>query len=494
MTPQNLEYQLVRLAADWPMPSVTDAVMARVEQLRLEPAVRQPRRAPQWALLASAAAAVVAIATWLVTVATPRSLQAQVQQAIEEAESAHIVISNTDVEGKRSQAEIWYSQAFGFRAESPDEIIIDDGTQQLSWRPAAEPGEVIVRRRASRDAISMIAESFRFESIPAGWSQTRAEEFDREVHGARCQAYLVAPSTGNDVRLILLTDAQRRIALINEQRQSDGQWKSGREVSIEYGASLAAEKFVAKPPEGARVIDADGLLEKQFPLEKALATTEAGGMLFAVHDVNRVDAETFFVLSSVRGTPEYLKQNPPQRRHLNLQASILDVAQQPSTPGNGDGCNRATLATAESEGVHYLWWLAVRRRYFSVDEGVETVRSEMPSLEIEPGRVKLPLQAIPRTPGASWITAFVQVDLPAASLSLEQVAGRVRRDVLAIRQDVGAQAAMHGGVKTGVLEFLQPADVSNADYARAITEQLEWLHSLDEVQWPPQEIGLLPAE
>jgi len=32
--------------------------------------------------------------------------------------------------------------------------------------------------------------------------------------------------------------------------------------------------------------------------------------------------------------------------------------------------------------------------------------------------------------------------------------------------------------------------VTDADYAQAITEQLQWLHSLDEVPWSPEELGL----
>lgn len=491
MTHENLEDQLLHLAAAWPMASVAETVMARVENLQVAPARRRLRRGSQFALIASAVAVMVASATWL-TFATPRTLQAQVQQALAETEAAHVIISSVDENGVRHQGEIWYSSEHGFRAESPDEIIVDDGKQQLSWRPVAEPGEVIVSRRASGDAISMITESFQFDTIPLGWNRTRASEFDRELNGAACLGYIVTPLAPNVFRLLILTDPQQRIVWVKDQRQANGEWKSGREVSIEYDAPVPPEKFVADFPGGARIVDADGLLDKRFPLDKALATTAAGGLLFAVHDVCRVDGDMFFVLSSVRGTPEYLKQNPPKRRRLNLQVSILDVANQPETPGNGDGYNRATLATAESEGVHYLWWLAISRRYYSIDDGVQTPRNEAPSLEVEPGGVRLPLQAIYRAPRAKWTTAVVEVDLPAElqPTSLVKLAGRVRRDVLSIREDVGALVTMHGGLQDNRMEFLQPGDVTDADFAQAITEQLQWLHSLDEVAWPPEEIGL----
>jgi hypothetical protein len=52
--------------------------------------------------------------------------------------------------------------------------------------------------------------------------------------------------------------------------------------------------------------------------------------------------------------------------------------------------------------------------------------------------------------------------------------------------------AMLGGVKDDRMGYLEPADVTDADFAQAITDQLKWLHSLDEV--PSEERGLGPPK
>ena len=489
MTSQNLESHLCRLAENWPVPSVVDAVMARIECVRIEPAGRR-RLGRQVALVASAAALLFIVATWLLVFATPRTLQAQIQKALAKAGAAHIVISFLDGKDVRRQGEIWYSREFGFRAESPDEITFDDGERQLSWRPNADQDPVIVSRRPGGDAIRMVTESFQLEKIPADWNRTRAHEFDREFKGGACEAYVVTPPAPNAFRLVVLTDGQDRIVWLEHQRQADGKWTSGREISIEYEVPVDAGKFAANIPAGAKIVDAGGLVEELFPLEKALATSTAEGLLFAVHDVRRVDDRTYFIMSSVRGTPEYLRRNPPKRRRLNLHTTILEVASQPEAPGNGWDCNRATLATAESNGVHYLWWLAVERRYFSIENGERKFQDDLPGLETEAGRVRVPLAAIYRTSGSKWITTAVEVDLRGGpgQTPLVEIAGRVRRDVISIRQDMSAIVAMHGGLKNNTLSHLQPDEVTDSQYARAITEQLDWLHSMDEISSTPADI------
>jgi hypothetical protein len=480
MAQRNIEERLVDLATHWPVPSVVDSVMARIETLKLAGA---PRRRPRrLAAIASAAAVLLAAATWFWAVATPRTLRAQVEQAIEAAETVHIGITAID-DGVRRHAEMWYSRVHGLRAEAPDEIIIDDGTQQLSWRPGAQPA--IVNRRPGGNAISMIAQSLQLENVPSDWARLRAAEFDREVNGVACNGYLVTPPAPNMVRFVLLMDPQQRIAAIIDQRQTSEAWELVREITINYDATVGVDKFTATLPAGARVVDAEQVLEQLLPLDDALSTTEADGLLFAVHDARRVTDDMYFIVSSVRGTADYLQEHPPKTRRLNLQTTVLDVANQPGSPGNGDGYNRATLATAESEGVHYLWWLAVKRRYFSVEDGVETVRFDDPNLEAKAGRLRLSLQAIRRADPSKWITAPVEVELPSETLALEQVAGRVRGELLTIMEVGSIVAAMHGGIGGEQLRFLTPDGVTDADYAEAIHEQLAWLHRLDEVAWPP---------
>jgi hypothetical protein len=500
VTPRELEKQLRQLGADWPIPSVADAVMARIEARPVLPprSASLPRRRAAL-LVATAAMLVVAVgAVWLFVLATPATLQAQVKQALEKARTAHIVISALDDKGVRQRGEIWYERGRGFRAELPDEVIQDDGRQQWTWRPGTKESEVVIARRASHNAVDMITELFQLGTVPAAWASQRAPEHDREIDGRRCHGFVVTPpvpqvpsADGSDLvpdphppRFVVLTDPDERIVHLEEQRQVDGRWQAGREVSLAYDVKVPAEKLVVNLPAGGRVIAADRALEERFPLDRALARGEAGGLLFAVHELQRGPDEMFYVVSSVRGTPEFLKNHPPRRRRLNLQVTLLDVAEQPTAASTQLDCNRAVLASAEADGVHYLWWLAVRRRFFTVVQGKRIPQSETPALEVSPGKVRVPLQAIHRGEASpDW----VRIDVDAAVATDQQVqptadlAARARRDALLLQQAPGTVVDLRGWDKDGVMRCTLPDQITDVNFAKQVSRQLEWLHSLDEI-------------
>ncbi len=259
-------------------------------------------------------------------------------------------------------------------------------------------------------------------------------------------------------------------------------------VSLAYDVKVPADKLAVNLPAGGRVIDADRALEERFPLDKALARGDADGLLFAVHELQRGPDEMFYVVSSVRGTPEFLKKHPPQRRRVNLQVTLLEVAEQPAAAGTDLNYNRAVLASAEADGVHYLWWLAVRRRYFTVEQGKRTPDFEAPSLEVSPGKVRVPLQAIHR--GSQGVQDWVRVNVD-ASVAADQViqpladlAARARRDALLIQQAPGAIVRLLGWGKAGEMRHTLPLPdrITDMDFAEQVSRQLKWLHSLDEVK------------
>src|SRR5581483_6030477 len=106
-----------------------------------------------------AAAAVLAVATaasWLLFLGDPPTLQAQVRRSLAKAATAHVVVSSPDDRGVRRQAEVWYERGRGFRAEAPDEVVLDDGRQQWTWRPGGKESKRVIARRQSRYAEGMI--------------------------------------------------------------------------------------------------------------------------------------------------------------------------------------------------------------------------------------------------------------------------------------------------------------------------------------------------
>ncbi len=503
MTPDELENKLRHLGANWPMPSVAQAVLTRIESDPVPQARRSLFRRRRWILFGSAVALLIAAAVWLLFLATPRTLQAQVRRALDRSKTAHVVISSLDEKGVRRRADIWYERGRGFRAEAPDEVILDDGKHQWTWQPGSKESELVIVRRPSADAAAMITGMFQLADVPE--AHLRAIEHDREFNGRSCRGYIVTPPPSMVVsadkpepipdphppRIVVLTDPEDRIVHLEVQRHVNGQWQSGREVSIAYDVKVPAEKLAVNLPAGGRVIDADKALSERFSLDRAWAKAEGGGLLFAVHELLRGEDDTFYVVSSVRGTAEHLKKYPPRRRRVNLQTTIIDVAQQTASSVDSE-CHRVALASAESDGVHYLWWLAARRRFFTIEQGKRTPRPNIrtprpgiaaPALEVRSGQVRLPLQANYRDPraGSNMVDVSVEVSLPDVKRteSLAKIAARVRRDGLLLQHGVGA--SLYGWVKKGELRHLSPDQITDAEYARQVNHQLQWLRSFDEI-------------
>jgi hypothetical protein len=510
MSPNELEERLLKLAADWPVPSAADAVMARIgSQPDPRPQIWTVARRRVRLVAAVATMAVAAAVLWALVLGNPPTLQAQVQKSLEQAGSAHVVITSLDEKGVRQRAEVWYARGQGFRAESPDEIILDDGRQQWTWRADGSAGELVIARRPSRDAVGLITGMFRLDDVSAPWARQRAPEHDRTVNGRPARGFVVTPPVPQVVppngrgavpdphppRYVVLIDPDDRIVHIGEQRQVSGLWQAGREVAIEYDAAVPAEKLAVRLPAGGRVIDADRALAERFPLARAVVRVEAGGLLFAVHELLRVEGDTLYVVSSVRGTDEYLTRHPPRARRLNLQTTLLDVAEQMVSGSFDPTCGRVGMASAESDGVHYLWWLAVRRRFFSVEDGRRTPRFDGPSLEVRPGTVRVPLQATYRGPDVArdWVRALGEVALRQVPQPepLAAVAGRVRHDAHLIGQAPGSVVTLYGWVRDGELRPLGPDQISDGGFADQVGNQLDWLRSMDQVTWPP--VGVLPG-
>ncbi|WP_165229162.1 hypothetical protein [Aquisphaera insulae] len=502
-----LEARFDQLRKEWPARSMVDDVMSRI-------AVSPPHR-PRWRgrLLAGTAMTGLAaslILAWLLLLSTPKDLLAAVQDDLRKAQTAHLVTTTWDDQGKElGKFDLWYGRDRGLRAELPGQIVVEDGTTQWSWRTAEPQGEqVVLRQRSPGFFTTMLPGMLSLSEIRDEGIPVRAPELDRAVDGHVCRASTIAIRNATPpARGIVLAESNGRIREITvERRGDDGTWRRERQIRIAYDVPIPAEKLAARLPEGARVIDRDAAFESLHPLDRSLHRVELGGLILAVHDVQPlVNREGFYVVSSVRGTPEFLRQYPPRRRPINPEVVALDVAFQPMGNGMmGGNYDRIVLGTASRDGVEFCWWLIVPRRFFKVKDGKrEYLPVDEPSgMPGEPARLDdLPGKARVRLEATYWdethrdargvqqdVSTWVEVPLPPdrPPAAIEAVAARARRDLLTmgsggagrllgIAADAKADAS-----KLRPMSGFSPESTTDADFAAAVRRGLDDLRQCDE--------------
>jgi hypothetical protein len=319
LTSADLESRLKRLRSEWPVGSIVDDVMSRIGSTIGPIAASGPhsgrRRVAACLVGASLLAGSVLVLTTVVGRTHP--LQAAVQDALARARSAHIMITARGEVGAVETAEIWYRRDRGFRAEMPDEVLVDDGRSVRSWRRSGLDEESIVFLRRSTGAAAKIAELLNVSGVLNNWSRDRAADLDENIQGSPCQAAVLNPPKDgrpepgvpegarpvnkHPMRLVVLYDADRKLRKLVTQRRVEGRWVSGREIRIDYDVPVDDTRLAADPPAKARVVNADTAFDERHPLERALVRKEIGGLMLAIHEVRPLDRDGgYYVVSSVR--------------------------------------------------------------------------------------------------------------------------------------------------------------------------------------------------
>ena len=512
-TSDDLDGRMARLRDEWPAGSMVDDVMARIGP-------SAPRRTPlRRRLLAGLAASGLAASLllgWLILVGRPNALLAAVQDDLNKAKSAHLIITAWDDRDAAFRSDVWYRKGEGLRVESPDQVIVEDGKTQWAWRPNPAEGEtVVLRQRSPGFFTTQLPAMLALPEVGAEWARERSPDLDREVDGRAYQGFMlrlavVNPPAGQpEIRGLVLAEPGGRIHEITVQRRrDDGSWRREREIRIEYDVAVPADKLAADLPAGARVIDRDAAFDSRYPLDRALHKVELGGLILAVHDLQPlVDREGLYVVSSVRGTPEFLKTYPPRRRPLNPEVVALDVAFQRVMNGMlGGKYDTIGLGSATREGVEYAWCLVLPRRFFRMKDGkreylpendVSAMPGEPGRLDDIPGKARVPLSATywdekhrdangVQQEVSTWVEVPIPPDRPPTTI--EDVAARARRDLTLM--GVGAAGGLLGVAADAradasngrPISRFSPEAITDADFAAAVRRGLDDLRAFDEVR------------
>ena len=488
MNTNDIESQLTELGSRWPVASVAEAVQSRLNNV--QPSSKHSPAHPilKWSGMgAVAAAAMVLFVIGTSMFMTPSSLYAQVKESIRQALSVHLQIVSVDSSGSRTIGTLWYSRELGVRGEAGNEIFIDDGQQQWSWA-AADNAPALVSRRRSRDAIAMVVDALQLPPQSEGF--VRASEFDQVIQDEKCKAFKVpipevkeshAQSSLPAMRLLAWqNEAGKTLLVRSEQYNAEkNEWRMTREVSMAYDVEVPREKFTARFAASTTIVNEDRVWLDRYPIEKALATAESGGLLFGVHELKRCENGSYYVVSSVRGTSEHLKQHPPRSRKLNLQTTIIDVAEQSCSIGMQQNSHLVPIAMSEIDGVHFLWWLAVDRSYFKLEGGKRIPQPVGKKMESEPGKVEISLMANYRgeLQGKSVFTqATITLPQDTQVLSLRDVAARVQQDAKLSRDGLLIHKFENAGGR-----YVPSSSITTDQMVSSFLAGLEWVGDSDEL-------------
>ncbi|MEO2027911.1 MAG: carboxypeptidase-like regulatory domain-containing protein [Fuerstiella sp.] len=426
MSGSEIEHQLERLGQTWPGQSVADRVAERLQGTA--PSIRSHRLPTPLLYRAigvlAATIAVVALGFWL---RMPQTLQAALRQSLQESNSWHMTFEGFD-NGDVMRGEVWFHRDHGFRTELKGQVTVDNGTQSYTWSRTGDDSPVLLR--PSMDGVAVVSEMCDLSNIPSDWKKQRQPQLDQEVDGDQCQAFVLgrkANSEGEalDARLVALVDHQTRPRLMIRQRLVRGGWEQQTRITVDYERPIGAAVFEPDYPPDATVVNVQSALKGRFPLTEAAATQEKNGLMFAVHDLIPIDDGTWYVVSSVRGTPEYLQKYPPVKRRLNLNHTAFDVAWQLGSHGSAGSATQLLMFKMEWQGVEYLWRLVYWPHNASQTHGAE------------PGKLRVPLGAghihpDRRGSGDVQLHTSIELDVPighADKSTLEEVIAKARIDM-----------------------------------------------------------------
>lgn len=242
------------------------------------------------------------------------AVQAQVLIALRQARSIHAVGYGFQDGRPVRQSEIWHERGVGTRIQwrQGEQIVemYDDGRDryeyvQTSPYAVKKPGQGQLLPRELTDPLRYLQDARRDTSR------------DRIIDGISCLCY--ERQDPNNLSLMWIDEAMQ-FKRYEEYERTQDQWRQVELVEIEYDKPVE----LPMPPEtferrGIRIVEPAQVLETRYGLKNAIASTEALGLLFSVHELYKC-GDYLIVACSLRPTEQTLEK----LRKAGRRAPLLD--------------------------------------------------------------------------------------------------------------------------------------------------------------------------
>lgn len=375
MSEFDVEKKLEQLSERWPGKSVASEVS---ERLAIASDGGTQTGSKSWVLQAGIWQMLrisSALATSLVLVAfgvwfllPQREWKDVMQESLKDANSWHVVESLVANDKEQQNSEYWYVRGKGVRVEQVGRVEIDDG-EVCRTKIRDESGDKFFVR-PSIDLETWIRGMFDLAAVPEQWRKTRVEELDKTVAGRKLRAFAFEFDELEGVRVQAFLDEKsrpREVRFAGLNRLAD----SERVLRIDYEDVQSESLFEMEIPSKARVVDTRQILEQKFPLDASLGVEEKDGLIMAVHEAVALVDQSYFMVTSVRASDDYLKKYPPKKRRINRDWISMDVASQVHSHGSRGAGSQIMILALEWQGIDYLWWIFVPHRQARPSNGAE---------------------------------------------------------------------------------------------------------------------------
>jgi Leucine Rich Repeat (LRR) protein len=512
----DIEQILQKLADDWPKTaSIAEPVMRRIgdpiEAGSIEEALRpggtrglsasrsrtnafgdaSGRTSRRVGAVAVAAVIVAAVGTWFYFAGQPNSLSAQVIRAMDRAKSLDAVSyvrefgPHGEDRGLKKVGEARFVDGVGFRYDRGDEIRVGNG--EAFWRFNRRTKTAF--RSASGGIRQLVADWFDVHKF-AQELQSHYEcepAADMSAGNERLKAFRLVPAPSyadpalrdGSLRMFIFLDPQSRVARIESRKKQGETWRTTWVDEWSYNVAIDPNIFRPEFGTGVKVIDSDRAFDELVDLKQAIYVADRGGLVYAVHRLERIEGGSLLVMSSVRGDEQVLAKFPLERRMI--QAGVYQVTgpgtNYDASPQFPPASFRIPIVRATHQGIDVQWWVAVPRgqppKYFDAGPhsvwimagmtpapGSKFAESKGSVINHDIWRLELPAPELPALPSLSAIVESVYTDAASLSALLP----------FNVTLDLGVDE------KTGqpVGKRAVPADATPAQFAEAVERHLLW--------------------
>ncbi len=343
-------------------PSMTDRVMAAIENRSIAPVTFRDRLS-QWLVrpaVSVPAYVLIAGMIWILFFNNPGTLYAQVLKAVKAAQTVHVTGKAQQGSQWEPAYEIWYKRNVGVVEQTYRNretfVRIDNG--KFQWKYSS--GKKSATKTLSEDPVGVVSKILNHEEFRHLLSGEPADA--TSIDGIPCQRYQ-SVNTEHSIRTEVWIDERKLPLLYKETRLlEDGSERVVEHCRFEYNVPIDDSRF--EPDFGPDVTvkeiiptgDGKALYEQRFSLENAIYSEEVMGLVYAVHELKRFDDRLVFLLSSLRPSEETIREFGPtiSKKKLDITgygSYHMYMKGKKTESGGWRVCQKRNLASINHDGL-----------------------------------------------------------------------------------------------------------------------------------------------